>query len=135
MDSREMGNILQDAGFRFRSIQESTHALPLLIEHKPQLIFLDLVMPVANGYEICSQVRRVSLFKEIPIVIVTSNNSLADRVHAKMVGASGFLSKPINREKVLRTVNKLMDKSDSTDLMASEVSKKPSLQATGGLTA
>ena len=109
LDSRAMGDILQDAGFRFRSIQESTHALPLLIEHKPQLIFLDLVMPVANGYEICSQVRRVSLFRDIPIVIVTSNNSLADRVHAKMVGATGFLSKPINRDKVLRTVQKLIE--------------------------
>lgn len=108
MDSKVMGDILQDAGFRFRSIQESTHALPLLIEHKPQLIFLDLVMPVANGYEICSQVRRVSLFKDIPIVIVTSNNTLADRVHAKMVGASGFLSKPIQRGKVLKTVHRLL---------------------------
>lgn len=110
-DSRKMGSILQDAGYRFRSIQESTHALPLLIEHKPQLIFLDLVMPVANGYEICSQVRRVSLFKDIPIVIVTSNNSLADRVHAKVVGASGFLSKPIDRDRVLKTVRKLLETS------------------------
>ncbi|MFK8186491.1 MAG: response regulator [Phormidesmis sp.] len=117
MDSRAMGKILQDAGFRFRSIQESTHALPLLIEHKPQLIFLDLVMPVANGYEICSQVRRVSLFKNIPIVIVTSNNTFSDRVHAKMVGASGFLTKPINNEKVLKTVHKLLDK------QASQISK------------
>jgi len=112
-DSRVMGRILQDAGFRFRSIQESTHALPLLIEHKPQMLFLDLVMPVANGYEICSQVRRVSLFKDIPIVIITSNNSLADRVHAKMVGASGFLGKPINRERVLRTVHKLLGERSS----------------------
>ena len=109
MDSKIMGDILQDAGFRFRNIQESTHALPLLIEHKPQLIFLDLVMPVANGYEICSQVRRVSLFKGIPIVIVTSNNTLADRVHAKVVGASGFLSKPIQKEKVLKTVHRLLN--------------------------
>jgi two-component system, chemotaxis family, response regulator PixG len=108
-DSRKMGEILQNAGFRFRNIQESTHALPLLIEHKPKMIFLDLVMPVANGYEICSQVRRVSLFKDIPIVIVTSNDTLADRVKAKMVGASGFLGKPIQREQVLKVVHKLLN--------------------------
>ncbi|PZO49940.1 MAG: response regulator [Phormidesmis priestleyi] len=107
-DSKLMGEILQDAGFRFHTIQESTHALPLLIEHKPQLIFLDLIMPVANGYEICSQLRRVSLFKDIPIVIVTSNDTLSDRVRAKMVGASGFLSKPIRREKILQAVHKLL---------------------------
>lgn len=107
-DSKLMGEILQGAGFRFRTIQESTYALPLLIEHKPQLIFLDLVMPVANGYEICAQLRRVSLFKDIPIVIVTSNDTLSDRVRAKMVGATGFLSKPIRRDKVLQAVHKLL---------------------------
>jgi len=109
MDSKIMGDILQDAGFRYRNIQESTHALPLLIEHKPQLIFLDLVMPVANGYEICSQVRRVSLFKNIPIVIVTSNDTISDRVRAKMVGATGFLKKPIQRSKVLKVIDKLIE--------------------------
>ncbi|MGC1309681.1 MAG: response regulator [Phormidesmis sp.] len=111
-DSKLMGDILQSAGFRFQNIQEPTHALPLLIEHKPQMIFLDLVMPVANGYEICSQVRRVSLFKDIPIVIVTSNDSISDRVRAKMVGASGFLGKPIQRAKVLKVVHKLIGSSD-----------------------
>lgn len=109
MDSKIMGDILQNSGFRFRNIQESTHALPLLIEHKPQLIFLDLVMPVANGYEICAQVRRVSLFKDIPIVIVTSNDTLSDRVRAKMVGASGFIAKPIQQDKVLKVVQKLLN--------------------------
>lgn len=127
-DSKIMGDILQDAGFRFRNIQESTHALPLLIEHKPQLIFLDLVMPVANGYEICSQVRRVSLFKDIPIVIVTSNNTLADRVHAKVVGASGFLSKPIQPEKVLKTVHRLLnDTASAVEANQSTASIKTSI--------
>ncbi|MEM9089329.1 MAG: response regulator [Cyanobacteria bacterium P01_F01_bin.53] len=108
MDSQRMGNILQEEGFRYFNIQEATHALPILIEHKPQLIFLDLVMPVANGYEICTQLRRVSQFKNIPIIIVTSNNTITDRVRAKMVGASGFLSKPINKTRMLKMVNKLL---------------------------
>ncbi len=108
MDSHRMGNILQEEGFRYLNIQEATHALPILIERKPQLIFLDLVMPVANGYEICTQVRRISQFKNIPIVIVTSNNTITDRVRAKMVGASGFLSKPIHKTRMLKMVNKLL---------------------------
>lgn len=108
MDSKIMGDILQQAGFRYGNIQEATQALPLLIEQKPRLIFLDLVMPVANGYEICAQVRRVSRLKNIPIVIVTSNNTIIDRVRAKMVGASGFISKPIKRDKMLKTVHNLL---------------------------
>ncbi|PAX51019.1 response regulator [Brunnivagina elsteri] len=53
--------ILVPNGFRFVKIQDPLQALPILIEHKPDLVFLDLVMPVASGYEICAQLRRVSI--------------------------------------------------------------------------
>ncbi len=96
-----MEEIITDAGYRFVGIQDSIQALPILIEQKPQLIFLDLVMPVANGYEVCAQIRRISLFKTIPIVILTSNDGIIDRVRAKIVGSSGFLAKPVDAEKVL----------------------------------
>ncbi len=103
-----MERILIDAGYRFIGIQDSIQALPTLIEQKPSVIFLDLVMPVANGYEICAQIRRVSQFKTIPIVILTSNDGIIDRVRAKMVGSSGFLSKPVDAEKVLAIVQKYL---------------------------
>mgnify|MGYP001796427005 CR=1 FL=1 len=59
-DSQRMEAIVQTADCDYLNIRESMHAIPLLIEKKPQLIFLDLVMPIANGYEICAQIRRVS---------------------------------------------------------------------------
>ncbi|HBE19851.1 MAG TPA: response regulator [Cyanobacteria bacterium UBA11149] len=100
-DSQTMGNILTQAGYRFINIQDSVQALIQLLEHKPDLIFLDLVMPIANGYEICAQIRRVSTFKDTPVIILTGNDGFVDRVRAKMVGSSGFLSKPITSEKIL----------------------------------
>lgn len=103
-----MERILTDAGYRFVGIQDSIQALPTLIEQKPSVIFLDLVMPVANGYEICAQIRRVSQFKKTPIVILTSNDGIIDRVRAKMVGSSGFLAKPVDAEKVLAIVQKYL---------------------------
>ncbi len=103
-----MERILTDAGYRFVGIQDSIQALPTLIEQKPKVIFLDLVMPVANGYEICAQIRRISQFKAIPIVILTSNDGIIDRVRAKMVGSSGFLAKPVDAEKVLAIVQKYL---------------------------
>lgn len=103
-----MGKILTQAGYRFIGIQDSMQALPMLLEQKPGVIFLDLVMPIASGYEICSQIRRVALFKNTPIVILTSNDGIIDRVRAKVVGSSGFLSKPVDADKVLAVVRKYL---------------------------
>jgi two-component system, chemotaxis family, response regulator PixG len=103
-DSTAMSNILNRAGYRYINIRDSTQALPMLLEHKPDVILLDLIMPVANGYEVCAQIRRVSAFKNTPVIIVTSSDGLVDRVRAKLVGSSGFIAKPISPEKVLPTL-------------------------------
>ena len=81
-------------------------ALPVLIENKPDLIFLDLIMPVANGYEICSQLRRNSLFVNTPVIILTGSDGFIDRVRAKVVGATDFLSKPVAADKVMAAVHR-----------------------------
>lgn len=104
-DCAAMSQVLAQLGYRFINIRDPLEALPILLEQKPNLIFLDLLMPIANGYEICSQIRRVSAFKDTPIVIVTSINGIVDRVRAKLVGSSDFLSKPITSEKVLGVLN------------------------------
>ncbi|MEC4815673.1 MAG: response regulator [Scytonema sp. PMC 1069.18] len=107
-DSMKMSHILKQAGYRFVSVREAIAALPILLESKPSLIFLDLVMPIANGYEICAQIRRVSALKNTPVIILTSNDGIVDRVRAKMAGSSGFLAKPITEEKVLRILAKYL---------------------------
>ena len=57
-------------------------------------------MPVANGYEICSQIRRIATFRDIPIVILTGSDGIIDRVRAKVVGANDFLGKPVEQNKI-----------------------------------
>lgn len=104
----DMEHHLISCGYRFLGLQDSVMALATLLEVKPDLIFLDLIMPVANGYEICAQIRRISLFQDTPVVILTGNDGLVDRVRAKMVGATDFLTKPAKPEKLLATIQRYL---------------------------
>ena len=100
--------IFQQAGFQCISVMDSLKAIPIVIAKKPQIIFLDLVMPNANGYEICSRLRKISTFKNTPIVILTGNDGTIDRVRAKVVGATDFLTKPVQSEFVLEIAQKYL---------------------------
>lgn len=113
VDGQIMERILTQMGYRFVHIQDPIQALPLLLEHKPKLIFLDLVMPIVNGYEACAQIRRISRFKDTPIIILTSNDGIVDRVRAKIVGSTGFLSKPIELKKVQMVLQKYLSENSS----------------------
>ncbi|HHP7230621.1 MAG TPA: response regulator [Xenococcaceae cyanobacterium] len=103
-DSPQICNIMEQiitkAGYRFVGVQHALQAVPSLIAANPDLIFLDIGMPIVNGYEICSQIKRVSKLKHIPIVILTGNDGIVDRVRAKVVGANAFVAKPVEIEKI-----------------------------------
>ena len=66
-------------------------------------------MPNTNGYEICTRLRKVSAFRHTPIVILTGNDGVIDRVRAKVVGATDFLTKPIQAELVLEIAKKYLN--------------------------
>ncbi|MEM9486576.1 MAG: response regulator [Cyanobacteria bacterium P01_F01_bin.116] len=104
--SEAMAEIIQGAGYSYANITDSLRALPQLVDYNPKLIFLELVLPIANGYELCAQLRRISIFRNTPIIIVTNNDRMADRIRAKIVGASGFLIKPIRAQPVLKVLIK-----------------------------
>ena len=101
--------IFREVGYQFISVLDSMKAIPVAISKKPQLIFLDLVMPNANGYEICSRLRKVATFRDTPIVILTGNDGVIDRVRAKVVGATDFLTKPVQSELVLEVAQKYLN--------------------------
>lgn len=99
-----MEKILTESGYQFVAINDPLRALATLLHRKPDLIFLDLVMPNLNGYEICSRLRKIPTFSDTPIVILTSN--IIDRVRAKVVGCSDYLNKPVQAESVLSSISK-----------------------------
>jgi CheY-like chemotaxis protein len=116
-----MQHIVTKAGYKYIAVQDPLKALPIILRHKPDLIFLDLIMPILNGYEICTQIRRVSGLKDVPIVILTSNDGMVDRLRSKIVGASAFLGKPIDEEKVVDKINSLLISASRKEKYSSSV--------------
>ncbi|MEM9534586.1 MAG: response regulator [Cyanobacteria bacterium P01_E01_bin.45] len=110
LDLKAMEFIVNRLGHDFHGISSSFVALPTLLELQPSVIFLDLVMPIANGYELCAQLRRVTAFKHTPIVIVTSSDGVVDRVRSKLVGATGFISKPFAVEDIAKALERYLPK-------------------------
>lgn len=101
---RKMQEIMEGAGYRYISVQDPIQALPMMLEKKPDLLLIDLVMPVIGGYELCSQIRRIPAFQETPLIIFSSN--VLDRIRAKLVGANDSLAKSVPSEQVIATVER-----------------------------
>ena len=101
-----MQRMLEKAGYRFVSVRDPVKALPFLMENKPDLIFLDVVMPVVRGPELCAQLRRIVAFRDVPIILFTGSQGIVDRVRAKMVGASALLAKPLKGAQIKETLDR-----------------------------
>ena len=101
--------ILVPAGYRLLKITQPLREMSILVKHKPDLIFLDLLMPDANGYSICKFLRKTPMFQDTPIIILTSRDSIVNRGQAKLTGATDFLTKPPERQKVLQTIQKYLN--------------------------
>ncbi len=109
---KSLEKILTARGYRSYGIQDPLKIITTLIKYKPDLIFLDLLMPITNGYEVCKQIRKTPCLKNIPIVILTGKEGSIDRLHAKFVGANGFISKPVQPESILKMLDKHLLKSE-----------------------
>ncbi|MDX2228143.1 MAG: response regulator [Leptolyngbyaceae cyanobacterium bins.349] len=99
-------SFLEDSNLSIVMINDPLKALIQIIRCKPDLILLDVGMPNLDGYELCSMLRRHPSFKNIPIVMVTGNTGFIDRAKARLVGASGYLSKPFTRSDLTKMVFK-----------------------------
>ena len=104
MISHMMEQIISLAGYRFMAIDDPLEAMSTLVARKPDLIFLDIVMPKISGYDLCAQLRKQAEFNETPIIFLTSNNGLIDRLRAKMVGSTDFLKKTVDADVILQKI-------------------------------
>ncbi len=96
--------ILKPAGYEITTIGSSLKALSLVFGLKPDLILCDIAMPEPDGYEICAMLRKSTAFRQKPIVMLTGKDGFIDRVKARMVGATDYLTKPFGDRELVTIV-------------------------------
>ncbi|MCF2146856.1 response regulator [Desmonostoc muscorum LEGE 12446] len=101
---KEISHFLENENFSVVTINDPLKAVLSIIRHKPDLILLDLNMVGIDGYELCRIIRNNSMFKQTPIIFVTGSKGIVDKVKARLVGASGYLTKPFTRAELLKIV-------------------------------
>jgi len=103
---------LQAKGYKVTSIQNPLQALTLVFQLKPDLILCDLVMPELDGYEICGMLRKSTAFRQTPIIMLTGKDGFIDRVRARMVGSTDYLTKPFGASELLMLLEKYIGPGD-----------------------
>ncbi|MGD1902401.1 MAG: response regulator [Geitlerinemataceae cyanobacterium] len=93
--------MLEPHGYEISTIGSSLKALSLLFPLQPDLILCDITMPEPDGYELCAMLRRSRVFREMPIIMLTGRDGFTDRVKARMVGATDYLTKPFSEQELL----------------------------------
>ncbi len=81
-------------------------ALMMMQQHKPDLVILDLMMPIMTGFELCQRIREKYSMDELPIVILTAKNRVEDLVKGLNLGANDYISKPFSKEELKVRVGK-----------------------------
>jgi CheY-like chemotaxis protein len=102
-------HILDQAGYTATTLANPLEALSLVFQLKPDLILCDIAMPELDGYEVAAMLRRSTAFRQTPIVMLTGKDGFIDRVKAKMVGATDYLTKPFGAGELLMIVERYIE--------------------------
>lgn len=100
--------ILSLKGYAVVEAKDGLEALSQLNNEMPDLVLLDIVMPRMDGYKVLSIMKDSATFKDIPVIIVTGKDKFFDKITGKMSGASVYLTKPFDPDKLIDTVNKCL---------------------------
>ncbi|MEH2293081.1 response regulator [Nostoc sp.] len=95
---------LDEQTFSVVGVTDSLKALMQIVRTKPDIILLDISMPNLDGYELCTLLRKHSHFKNTPVIMVSGKVGFIDRAKAKMVGSSGYLTKPFTEGDLLKVI-------------------------------
>ncbi|MBD2446081.1 response regulator [Nostoc sp. FACHB-152] len=102
-------SILKLHGYEAIALTKPLEALGLMFQLRPDLILCDIAMPELDGYEICNMLRHSTAFRLVPIIMLTGKDGFIDRVRARMVGATDYLTKPFDDSELVMLVEKYVN--------------------------
>ncbi len=98
----------EDCGVEILSAQNGEEGLDLIRAQHPDVVFLDIMMPKLNGYEVCQKVKEDPSITDIGIVLLTAKGQEVDRKQGLELGASRYMTKPFDPDEVLKVAKELL---------------------------
>ncbi len=106
--SRTLQRALKIYGYQVMVANSGTEGLQLARRHRPDLFILDVMMPGADGYQVCRQIRGDPLLKDLPVLFLTAKIKDEDKIEGFRAGADDYLSKPFNMEELQLRVKAIL---------------------------
>ncbi len=96
--------LLRQAGFQVMTAVDGYEALANLARRQPDIIFVDIMMPRLDGYQTSALIKHNSSLKSIPVVMLSSKDSIFDKARGALVGADSYLTKPFTRDDLIGAI-------------------------------
>ena len=103
---RTAETLLSKEGCQVFTAIDGFDALSKIADHQPDLIFVDIMMPRLDGYETCSLIKHNKMFKDTPVIMLSSKDGLFDRARGRIVGSEQYLTKPFTKDELLGAIRK-----------------------------
>lgn len=107
---RSAENMLRKEGYEVETSEDGFDALSKIARIKPDLVFVDIMMPRLDGYQTCAIIKNNDEFKHTPVIMLTSKDGLFDKAKGRVVGSDLYLIKPFTRDELLNAVSQHSDK-------------------------
>lgn len=95
---------LMQAGCQVILAENGFDALSKIADHRPDVIFVDIMMPRLDGYQTCALIKKNSKHRATPVIMLSSKDSLFDRARGRMVGSDEYLTKPFSKDSLFKAV-------------------------------
>lgn len=103
---RSAETLLKKAGCDVITANDGFEALSRVADHRPNIIFIDIMMPRLDGYQTTALIKRNNDFKNTPVIMLSSKDGLFDRARGRVVGSEEYLTKPFTKEDLLGAIKR-----------------------------